>query len=253
MIHVMIICKELQNLIQLSASVRRGIDTSACIVTTAKAEEALSIIKRKQIRFDLFIIEVQLDGQSGYKLESAIRQSAWYSDAPILFITKESFKITGSSYLATYENYKKRNYISLPLENIDVQGKIGLYLDSIVAKQIRLSRDNRSVCLDNSGGLNRVRIRDILFLEVQSKVCTVHTLTDKYTLNRQSLSSMLAWLNSDDIIRCHRFYAVNARRIKTIERLDRRNWLLYLDKSSLTCPASQTYIRELRSRRSSIE
>ncbi len=119
MIHVLILSKETSELAQLVKNLHRSIEDSLCVVTTTDSHEALSFIQRTPIIFDIFIIAVQLNHQSGYMVEKQIRKNRFYQSAPILFLTRDGHLIDYDP-LATFPSYRLRNYISLPLDDLDI-------------------------------------------------------------------------------------------------------------------------------------
>ena len=196
----------------------------------------------------MFVIEVQLQDMGGHKLEEAIRAKKAYQETPILFITKGSYNLVGFSHLATYESSKKHNYISLPIDNIDVQGKIGLYLEKILANQLKYDRANRIITLNHARGTAKVPAKSILFMEIQNKQCTLHTTEGDYLVKRKSLSEMLSLFDSESLVKSHKCFALNADQITAVERVDKRNWAARFKNSDCTCPISKTYIAEVLAR-----
>ena len=56
MINVLILSNKQSELEQISKNLRRSTDDSLCIITTTSAHEALQIVNKNQIHFDIFII-----------------------------------------------------------------------------------------------------------------------------------------------------------------------------------------------------
>lgn len=240
MISILIISSEPLRLHTLSASIRKAIDGSSTITTTTEEEEALIILSKNTITFDIFVIDIQLKKYSGYMLEKRIRQYSSYRNTPVLFITKDSYNLIGFPKLATYQIYKQRNYISLPLDNIDIQGKIGLYLEHIISGQLKNDAQNKYIDLKTYDGIKRISPQDVLFLEIQNKICTIYTLKGKFIIKRTSLIKVLETLHNDNIIRCHRFFAINVKKVDLLEKKG-RTWYAHFNAISSTCPISQTY------------
>ncbi|MBR0597964.1 LytTR family DNA-binding domain-containing protein [Sinanaerobacter chloroacetimidivorans] len=246
MITVLIICNDRRNIDKIARSVIRINDLTTCILSTTEPEEALSLIYNNKQVIDLFIIEVQLKSISGYKLEEAIRTKRAYKETPVLFITKQSYDLVGSSYLATYQNYKRQNYISLPLNTIDVQGKIGLYLDKILLRQKSNIQKNKVLYLHQSAGAVKIILRNVIYLEIQNKICKIRMQTgDVYEIKRKSLSEILLMLNHQNIVRCHKCFALNVDQLQSIARIDKRNWTASFQKTYLACPISKTYLNQV--------
>ena len=245
MIHILILCKEKKDIAVLSDSLCRCVEDSLCLISTVDPEEAKTIITRREITFDLFILGVRLGKRSGYIMEKMIRQYHIYKQTPILFVTEESYNLIGFPPLATFQAYKRCNYLSLPLDKIDIQAKVSLYLDAIADRQRQNEESRRCLDLKGSGGIEKVPLKSILYLEIQNKTCSIYTLQGKYIVKRTSLIRVLEEICSDDVIRCHRFFAVNIKNIDFVERHDSRIWYLHLKGTNQTCPASRVYLKDI--------
>ena len=60
----------------------------------------------------------------------------------------------------------------MPVERLDVQGKLGLYLDKIYESQ-SLPQDKPAIFLEHDTGMTFVNQEDILYAEVQQKTTTL--------------------------------------------------------------------------------
>lgn len=244
MIHALILSNTTAELEQISKNLLRSADDSLCLAATTDSHEALSIIHQGHILFDIFIIAVRLEKQSGFMIEKQIRNIRFYQFTPILFITQDS-RIFGFDPLSTFPSYRLRNYIDFPLDDLDIQGKFCLYLDSIYANQMQVDQQKKKIRLKNSTGSRDIPIKNILYIEVQNKLCTIYSLNGKFVLRRTSLSSAIKQIDSPSIVRCHRFFAANLDNIDYIERNHSRLSTLHFKSSSLTCPVSSTYLGAL--------
>ena len=244
MINILILCKEKRNSALLAESICKCTDDSICIIATTDVDEAIEYITKQQITFDLFVISVKLGNRSGYKVENIIRKQRLYCQSPILFMTKDSYSLIGFPYLATYQAYKKCNYLSLPLDKIDIQAKVCLYLDSIAARQNQ-NECNHYLDVKSVGGIKKVPLKDVLYLEIQDKTCRIYTYQKQYEIKRTSLARVLENLNTSNIVRCHRYFAVNIENIDFIERRDSRQCIIHFTDSPQVCPASRTYLENL--------
>lgn len=230
---------------KIARNIIRSTGNSACIFYAATSTEALGIIKSKRQIIDLFFIDVNLREFGGYKLESEIRNVSAYRETPIIFITKVSYNLIGPSRLSTYHSYKKRNYISLPIDDLDVQGKIGLYLDSIISEKAKREGIAKTLVFKHAQGYVKLDIRSIVFIEVQDKCCSLHTLKGDYQLKRTGLNQLQSEINSDLLVRCHRSYILNVKNLSSIEKLSKKIWAAHFNSSDETCPISGTYIKEV--------
>ena len=130
----MVITDSIKNNEMISASIIGGFENTACVIAATDTSECEQIIRSQKQDIDIFIIQINMKEKGGRKLAEYIRGFKKYEDTPILFITSVSLNTIGYSELATYQGYKKENYISTSIQRIEVQGKIGLYLDKIIAE-----------------------------------------------------------------------------------------------------------------------
>ena len=245
MITVMIITESIKNNEMIAASIIGGFENSVCIIAATDISECEQIIRSQKQNIDIFIIQIRMKEKGGRKLAEYIRGFKMYKNAPILFITSVSQNMVGYSELATYQGYKKENYISTPIRRIDVQGKIGLYLDRIIAEASEKETHERVVFLEHAGGETFIEVKTVLFAEVQDKMVTLHTTSGDYSIKRTSLDTLCNLIGSDCLIRCHKSFALNPGAVKEIVPAERRNWLAVF-QNGFKCPISQTYYSKAR-------
>jgi two-component system response regulator LytT len=239
LIDVFIISSNHKRVLFLADSIG-GCLNSCSITTTTVVDDGIDLIFNNSVSYDIFIIDIDLDTISGYVLEKKIRTIRRYRNTPVIFVTQHSYSLMGVSGLSTYQVYKLRNYISLPLDRIDIQSKIGLYLEAIEdSKKERTSR-KKEIEIKTSNGIKRFSLKDIIFLEIQNKECSIHTVHETFTIKRTSLVKVLDLFNSPHIIRCHRFYGINTNQISYIEKVKGR-WTAHFVSSDLVCPISEKY------------
>lgn len=242
MINILILSNCYNDLILLSDNIRRCDDSSMCTLTTTDVQEALSLISQQTVIFDMFVVNMQLPSTSGYSFEEKTRKYPIYRNTPFIFLTKNEHDLDSYHFLSTYESYKLRSYLRLPLKPLEVQSKFCLYLDSIFTRKVESYNDNQILRLQNKTGTADIPINNILYMEIQNKICTVYTTIGKFFIKRVSLSTVLEKIDSSRIIRCHRFYAINTSHIDYIEHIDSRKHLAHLKKYHLTCPIGNKYL-----------
>lgn len=225
-----------------------GIDNmDTCVICLHSPIEALKVAIDRKYHIDLFIISIKMKEQGGYRLAEKIRKITTYKNTPILFVTGLTYNLAGFEELTTFESYKKYNYISLPISSLDVQGKCGLYLDSIIKKQEETTKTERVIYFKHSKGEVLVDVKDLLFAEVQGKNCQIHTKINVYLLNRHTLQQVIDIVDDYSFARCHKSFAVNIKQIKALEKKDKRIWLATFGKGE-SCDISKTYIQDISNR-----
>lgn len=243
MITILIVGNNIADNERIAGSIIGGTELTTCVICTHSATEAQKVIESRQHKIDLFVISVKMKEQSGYRLGEKIRKMTEYRDCPILFVTNSSYSLSGFSQLTTYQSYKKYNYISLPITRIDVQGKLGLYLEEILQNQTTRSNGERAVYIVHTKGASFIGIPDILFAEVQNKVCSIVTTKGTFQINRKNLSDLIDLVDDDLFLRCHRSFALNIKQLKGIEKVDRRIWkAVFFGNQKETCLISKTFL-----------
>lgn len=245
MITILIVGNNIQDNERIAGSIIGGTELATCVICTRSAAEALEIAESRTYKIDLFVISIKMKEQSGNRLAEKVRKMPEYRECPILFVTGLSYNHSGFSDLATYQSYRKYNYISLPIERIDVQGKLGLYLEEIISNQSSRDKPERAVYLSHSKGEAFIPRKEILFAEVRNKVCTLVTENGSYEMNRQGLEDMIKVVDDDLFLRCHRGFALNIRQLKGLEKLDRRIWKAIFENDAGICLISKSYIDQV--------
>lgn len=213
------------------------------LISTTDTNEAETIINGEKIEVDLFIFQVKMKPKSGTVLENLLRQKKRYQDKPVLLLTNLSYNMVGYPHLAGYESYKRKNYISMPIQRNDVQAKLCLYLDKILKEQKKQCRN--FIYLEHQQGELIIERKDLLYAEIQNKLLTVHSISGVFELKRSTLQEFCTQVGSDSFVQCHRSFAVNAEAIDKMIRDGRRNWLAVFSEGS-TCPISQTYYGDVK-------
>lgn len=227
----------------LASSIIGGVEDTVSIISTTDTNEAENIINSEKIDIDLFIFQVKMKPKSGTVLESLIRQKKRYQDKPVLLLTKLSYNMVGYPQLAGYESYKRKNYISMPIERNDVQAKLCLYLDQILKEQKKQFRN--FIYLEHQQGELVVERRDLLYAEIQNKLLTIHSNSGVFEVKRTTLQEFCAQVGSNTFVQCHKSFAVNVEAIDKMIRDGRRNWIAVFSGGD-TCQISQTYYDDVK-------
>lgn len=243
MITIMIVNEKSRDNEQIAASIIGGFENSTCIISTCSSQEAEDIFSHKD-DIDLFILQINMKERSGYKLAESIRKRKNYRNTPILFITAQSYSMVGFPQLATYRSYMKHNYISTPVCRLDVQGKLGLYLDAILSTE-HTDSGERVIYLEHNSGNTFLKVNDILFAEIQNKSAVIHTMNESYSIRRTSLEKIAEIIDDELFMRCHKSFAINVKNMTALEKAGRRNWLAIFEGRKC-CPVSQTYYGRIK-------
>ena len=245
MVTVMIATQRIKDNELLAASIIGGFENSMCVISSADVQESAQIIQSEKYDIDIFIIQVKMEKIGGNKLAGIVRSCKKYKDTPILFITSVNHNTIGFSDITTYYGYKDKNYISTPMNRLEIQGKLGLYIDRIIEDKLNPNKYEHVVHFEHSKGEVFLKVDDIIYAEVQNKTVTLYAKAGRYILKRTTLESLCKQIGSDSIMRCHKSFALNIKAVTEIINAERRNWVAVF-KNGMKCPVSQTYYRKIK-------
>ena len=180
---------------------------------------ALDIIKNNDI--NMFLIDIGLKESSGLDL--------------VFLTTHLDYMFQAFKRIHCYD------YILKPYNKYDVQAM----LDKLINKEINNLNNGKNnfneedtnkelVIKVRNSVFVRVKINDILFIEVTNKNCEVNTINGIYTYNRISLKKILDLISCDYIVQSHRSFAINKNYVFKIERLGIRLSEVYFKNYSKT-------------------
>lgn len=243
MVTIMLVSEKRKTNEMLASSIIGVLDKSVNIISSIDTDEAEQIIGSEEYDIDLFIFQVKMKPKSGTMLETFLRRQKRYKDKPVLLLTNLSYNMVGYPQLAGYESYKRKNYISMPLERLDVQAKLCLYLDEILKEQ-NVQR-KKAIYIKHNQGEIIIDRSDILYAEVQNKLLTIHSTFGRFELKRITLQEFCELVGSETFMQAHKSFALNTEAITELVCNGRRNWLATFADGS-ACPVSLTYYEKIK-------
>ncbi|WMJ79422.1 LytTR family DNA-binding domain-containing protein [Clostridium sp. MB40-C1] len=175
-------------------------------------DEALKIANK--VFINLFFIDVFLESSSGLDLALELRKISNYKFSWIVFLTTHvQYMIQAFKEVHCYDYilkpYKKEDVIKLTKKLLSATYMVNAPADGkkYVVFEIR------------KGFSVKIYIDQIIFIEVNLSICTIHTKQGKYKIKRLSLKKALKLIDCQDIIQCHKSFAVNINYIKKIESI----------------------------------
>lgn len=168
-------------------------------------------------RPDLVLMDINLEGDiTGIDLAKDFQAK---SPTPIIFITSFDDK-------ATFEKAKDtapHAYLIKPFDPEQLERSIELAMQRAHAVDEKVFEDNSNVALARDSffvkernRLMKIKISEVLWVEVEDKYCVLHTKKRNYTL-RQSLKDLALKLDPAVFVQTHRSYIVNANAIDDID------------------------------------
>lgn len=183
---------------------------------------------------DLILMDVKVNGSmNGIDLASRLAYHV-----PVIFITSFNDK-------ATFDRAKETRpqaYITKPFDAKNLQRTIELVLGNL-KKEEDWEKDvlfEASIFIKNRNRLEKVDVKDILYLEVEDRYSTIYTEEGRKYVLRMSMGEVQEKLPKQLFLRVHRKYTINLQKISSINTQDN---LIYLNETEL--PISRSHMESL--------
>ncbi|MCE7991772.1 MAG: response regulator transcription factor [Roseivirga sp.] len=181
----------------------------------ARGKEAIELFN--EYNPDLVLMDINLEGElTGIDLARIFQGSR---PTPIIFITAFDDKET----FARAKQTAPYAYLIKPFNPEALQRSMELALQHAFADGEQVFENNQEVILASScffvkdrNKLIKIKLDEILWVEVEDKYCMLHTRERKFTL-RQSLKDLAEKLDPALFVQTHRSYIVNAAEIEDID------------------------------------
>ena len=157
-------------------------------------------------RWDAVFLDIFMPGLSG--MDVARRLRAMDKNLCLIFVT--------ASREHGLESYDVRatDYLLKPFSQEDVDNALDYFLETY-------EKSLRSVRVGAAWEDAEVRLRDIIYIEIQNHQAVLHTREQALTVWR-GLNEIKAEIDDDRFVHCHRSYLVNLEHVKALEKRDFR-------------------------------
>jgi DNA-binding LytR/AlgR family response regulator len=165
------------------------------------AASALKAFKEHQP--DLLLADIDINGpMNGIELASII---ASIRKIPTVFITA----FTDRETFREAKQTKPAAYIIKPYHATNLQAAIELAIENESEKQddSGVYQQTGQLFIRYNSRLFKIRIEDILFIEVEEKYCYINTAAKRFAVNMR-LKNLMDQLPADTFVQIHRSYAV---------------------------------------------
>lgn len=190
------------------------------IYKAGTGKTALKLLK--EIKMDLFFLDIQLPDISGLKIAEIIRSIEQYELSYIIFIT------THLMYLPkAVQEYHCYDFIEKPFTKskiIDVTNKLLKGINK-VNKENKVDKKYITIKLKNV--IHKVSVNDIFYAESCRRKLYLHTTLGKIVIPSMTFKQMIEMLQEtgvDYFVRTHRSYVVNINHIRSIEKHNKKAW-----------------------------
>ncbi|MGB8191431.1 MAG: LytTR family transcriptional regulator DNA-binding domain-containing protein [Chitinophagaceae bacterium] len=180
------------------------------------AAAALKIFKDEKP--DILLADIDINGPiNGIELASIISS---IRKIPVVFLTAFADSDTFKKAKLT----KPAAYIVKPYHATNLQAAIELAIEQETGKQSDEAVLRKEEGVDPPAGvlfikynnrLFKIRVDEILFIEVEEKYCYIHTAARRFAVNMR-LKNLMEQLPADTFVQIHRSYAVRTDAIEEI-------------------------------------
>ena len=180
------------------------------------AKDALGVFKEQQP--DILLADIEINGPiNGIELADMINA---LRPVPVIFLTAFSDAETFTKAKST----KPYAYLVKPYHATNLQAAIELALQNLQPTERAEKSDDlyvvsNALFVKYNSRLFKLKIPDILFIEVDEKFCYIQTAARRYTVNMR-LKNLLELLPPANFVQVHRSYAVNTEAIDEVNLED---------------------------------
>ncbi|MCB2308700.1 LytTR family DNA-binding domain-containing protein [Clostridium estertheticum] len=205
------------------------IDKGINVYEAVDKDEALEITSIYSI--DVFYVDICLNSSSGVDFAIEIRKIPKYEFSFIIFLT------THVEYLTkAFKEVHCYDYILKPYDMAEVVN-MTKHFKSHIENINKKPEVKRYVIIEVKSGVNvKIYVDETIFIEVYLRKCMIHTLNGVFKVNNLPLSKILKIINCNNIVQCHKSFAVNVNYIKKIENVDSKLSEIYFENYDENAP-----------------
>ncbi len=208
----------------LSENIMRYSKEKTCEFSISRYVSALKFLSEYKADADIVFMDIELPDINGVEASEKLRQID--ENVPLVFITNIAhLAIKGYGVSATDFIVKPVNYYKLQV---------------LLTKLIKLinAKSNDMLSVQTGHYLERIRLSDINYIEIESHKITYHTFT-KDIITSGTMNSLEKSLPAEKFYRCYQSYIIN---LKHVISFDGENITM---KNDVVLPVSRTKRKEI--------
>lgn len=177
---------------------------------------------------DILLVDIKIKGSlDGIEFVSMIQKKI---SIPVIFITS----FTDDETFKRAKKVSPYAFLTKPFDSSNLQRAIELAFNTfLVYENTKKEAWNEDIALKdaffikNRSKLEKVNIKDILYLEVEDRYSTVHMENNKKYVLRMSMGNVQEKFPENTLFRVHRKYSVNLTKVTSIDIQDN---LIHMDE-----------------------
>ncbi|ABR49685.1 two component transcriptional regulator, LytTR family [Alkaliphilus metalliredigens QYMF] len=201
------------------------------IFTATSVKQAYHLALSHNI--NLFFIDIGLPDGSGLELAKNLRAIQKYELTWVVFLTTYTQYI-----LKAFKQIHCYDYIVKPYKKEDIIAITKKLLNT--SSLASSNNDEQYLTFQMKGYILKIFIKDIVYIEVYKKNCTIYTSNDSYLVKKMPLSKIYEMLSPGEFIQCHRSFLVNIHYIKEMKKTD-NIWVITFLNHSETVMLGETF------------
>lgn len=179
---------------------------------------------RQELRFDLIMLDIMMDGMDGITLAKNIRSED--KSAAIIFIT------SNPAYVFQGYDVHALHYLLKPLD-MDVLAELieADYHERIKAEYL---------VLDSDKGKIRLPVKDIICAETVGRRVEITLYPTGWAFYKGTIGGLLELLPKEGFVQCHKSYVINIAKIRELCKQDA------IAVNGLRIPVSRTFMAQVQ-------
>lgn len=204
--------------------------------------EAIKI--SKQVKINLFFIDINLNNESGLNFAYEIRRMDSYGLTWIVFVT-----IYKEYMLSAFKKVHCYDYILKPYNKKNIQNLTKRLL-SDNRQQIAVTEIKKKFIIVPIKNIQvKIFVNEVIFVEVFIRTSIIHTINGSFTIDYLSLKKLNAMIDYEDILQSHRSYLVNIKYISKIEKTnDKTSYIIYFNNTDKTALLGYSFKKNILDR-----
>ena len=105
-----------------------------------------------------------------------------------------------------------------------------------------IEKEGKYVMFNIEGAITtKIYVEDIIYIEYDNRSCKVRTKNEIVLVKGSGLSKILKEISSDEIVQCHKAFAVNKKYIEKIARINNKMWDIHFWNCENSIPLGYKY------------
>lgn len=191
------------------------------VYSTKNVREAREIIKKKRI--SVFFLDIDLQDRLGIEFAKDIIRDEKYALTKVILVTEEEKYILDN--LKTRYNH---DFLNKNFEEDKIIDIINLFKNGSLSS----IKEGKSIIFNISNTIKtKIFLEDIIFIQYIDRNCILRTKNGKVLAKGYGLQKLLEIIDDENIIRCHKAFALNKNYIEDIKKIDKK----YFEVNFFSC------------------